>query len=78
MHMMKFMDQLYEWSDLIDLSIEVFDSHQMKPVPRDGKTLGEVMFKGNIVMKGYLKNSTATKIAMKDGWFQFIPMDISS
>ena len=49
--------------------LEVFDSHQMKPVPRDGKTLGEVMFKGNIVMKGYLKNSTATKIAMKDGWF---------
>ena len=48
--------------------LEVFD-HQMKPVPRDGKTLGEVMFKGNIVMKGYLKNSTATKIAMKDGWF---------
>ena len=50
-------------------SLNVFDSQTMKPVLRDGKTLGEVMFRGNIVMKGYLKNSSATEMAMKDGWF---------
>ncbi len=50
-------------------SLNVFDPQTMKPVIRDGKTLGEVMFRGNIVMKGYLKNSSATKTAMKDGWF---------
>ena len=41
----------------------------MQPVPADGVTLGEVMFRGNIVMKGYLKNQTATAEAFAGGWF---------
>ena len=41
----------------------------MTPVPADGETLGEVMFRGNIVMKGYLKNKDATEEAMASGWF---------
>ena len=41
----------------------------MTPVPRDGETIGEVMFRGNIVMKGYLKNEKATKEAFAGGWF---------
>ena len=41
----------------------------MEPVPADGETLGEVMFRGNIVMKGYLKNPAATKEAFEGGWF---------
>ena len=41
----------------------------MTEVPADGETLGEVMFRGNIVMKGYLKNPTATEEAFAGGWF---------
>ena len=41
----------------------------MTPVPADGATLGEVMFRGNIVMKGYLKNQAATEEAFAGGWF---------
>jgi fatty-acyl-CoA synthase len=41
----------------------------MTEVPADGETLGEVMFKGNIVMKGYLKNRSATEEALENGWF---------
>jgi fatty-acyl-CoA synthase len=41
----------------------------MEPVPADGATLGEVMFRGNIVMKGYLKNAKASKEAFAGGWF---------
>jgi fatty-acyl-CoA synthase len=41
----------------------------MREVPRDGETIGEVMFRGNIVMKGYLKNETATSEAFAGGWF---------
>ena len=41
----------------------------MKPVPRDGKTIGEVLFRGNIVMKGYLKNKKANDEAFENGWF---------
>jgi fatty-acyl-CoA synthase len=41
----------------------------MQPVPHDGETVGEVMFRGNIVMKGYLKNDKATKEAFAGGWF---------
>jgi fatty-acyl-CoA synthase len=41
----------------------------LEPVPRDGETIGEIMFKGNIVMKGYLKNPEATKQAFAGGWF---------
>lgn len=47
----------------------VLDPETMKPVPSDGETIGEVMFRGNVTMKGYLKNPKATKEAFKDGWF---------
>ena len=43
--------------------------HAWQPVPRDGETLGEVMFRGNVVMKGYLKNKKATDEAFAGGWF---------
>jgi len=49
--------------------LTVLDPKTMKPVPADGKTIGEVMFRGNIVMKGYLKNPSATRDALTDGWF---------
>jgi fatty-acyl-CoA synthase len=49
--------------------LDVLDPETMQPVPRDGETLGEVMFRGNVVMKGYLKNRQATDEAFKDGWF---------
>ena len=49
--------------------LAVLDPETMKPVPADGKTIGEVMFRGNVVMKGYLKNPKATREALKDGWF---------
>lgn len=47
----------------------VIDPETMEPVPQDGKTIGEVMFKGNVVMRGYLKNPTATEDAFAGGWF---------
>ncbi|MGI9403176.1 MAG: acyl-CoA synthetase [Hyphomicrobium sp.] len=47
----------------------VMDPATMTRVPADGETLGEVMFRGNIVMKGYLKNPYATEEAFADGWF---------
>ena len=50
-------------------SLDVMDPETMKPVPRDGKTIGEVMFRGNVVMKGYLKNKLATEESFKGGWF---------
>ena len=49
--------------------LTVLDADTMKEVPRDGQTMGEVMFRGNVVMKGYLKNPTATAECFKDGWF---------
>lgn len=49
--------------------LDVLDPDTMQPVPRDGETVGEVMFKGNIVMRGYFKNPTATEQAFKGGWF---------
>ncbi len=49
--------------------VSVIDPDSMKPVPRDGKTMGEIMIKGNVVMKGYYKDKDATDKAMKDGWF---------
>jgi len=49
--------------------LNVIDPVTMTPVPPNGETLGEVMFRGNIVMKGYLKNKTATEEAMAGGWF---------
>jgi fatty-acyl-CoA synthase len=50
-------------------AIAVLDPETMQPVPRDGETVGEVMFRGNIVMKGYLKNEKATQEAFAGGWF---------
>jgi fatty-acyl-CoA synthase len=49
--------------------LRVMDPKTMKPVPADGATMGEVMFRGNIVMKGYLKNPQATDEAFRGGWF---------
>ncbi len=50
-------------------AIDVIDPETMQPVPADGETMGEIMFKGNIAMKGYLKNEKATKEAFEGGWF---------
>ncbi|MGO4675260.1 acyl-CoA synthetase [Bosea sp. 2YAB26] len=50
-------------------ALDVLDPETMQPVPRDGQTLGEVMFRGNVVMKGYLKNPKATEAAFAGGWF---------
>ena len=47
----------------------VLDPATMAPVPSDGETIGEIMFRGNITMKGYLKNPTATEEAFRGGWF---------
>ena len=47
----------------------VLDPQTMQPVPWDGETMGEIMFRGNIVMKGYLKNPKATAEAFAGGWF---------
>ncbi|MEM7170643.1 MAG: acyl-CoA synthetase [Pseudomonadota bacterium] len=47
----------------------VADPESLEPVAQDGQSLGEVFFRGNIVMKGYLKNPEATQAALKGGWF---------
>ncbi len=49
--------------------LEVMDPETMRPVPRDGETLGEIMFQGNNVMRGYLKNKKATDESLADGYF---------
>ena len=49
--------------------LTVMDPETMKPMPADGETMGEVMFRGNIVMKGYLKNKKATANSLAGGWF---------
>jgi fatty-acyl-CoA synthase len=48
----------------------VVDPTTMREVPRDGETMGEVVFRGNVVMKGYLKNDAATREAFEGGWFR--------
>jgi fatty-acyl-CoA synthase len=50
-------------------ALDVIDPESMQAVPRDGETLGEVMFRGNVVMKGYLKNKSASAAAFAGGWF---------
>jgi fatty-acyl-CoA synthase len=50
-------------------ALDVLDPETMAPVPADGATLGEVMFRGNVVMKGYLKNPSASAAAFAGGWF---------
>ena len=47
----------------------VMDPQTLQEVPADGQTMGEIMFRGNIVMKGYLKNPAATQKAFEGGWF---------
>mgnify|MGYP001200802490 CR=1 FL=1 len=49
--------------------LSVRDPETMEEVPRDGDTMGEVMFRGNVVMRGYLKNPKATQEAFEGGWF---------
>jgi len=50
-------------------AMDVLDPETMQPVPRDGETMGEIMFRGNITMKGYLSNPTSTEASFADGWF---------
>jgi fatty-acyl-CoA synthase len=49
--------------------VQILDPETLEPAPADGETLGEVMFKGNVVMKGYLKNPSASENAFAGGWF---------
>ncbi len=51
-------------------ALDVRDPETLAPVPADGRTLGEVMMRGNVVMRGYLKNPAATAAAFKGGWFR--------
>ncbi|WP_243478165.1 acyl-CoA synthetase [Orrella daihaiensis] len=53
----------------LQADVRVLDPETMQPVPWDGETMGEIMFRGNIAMKGYLKNPTATEAAFAGGWF---------
>ena len=50
-------------------ALTVLDPDTMQPIPWDGETMGEIMFRGNITMKGYLKNPSATDKAFEGGWF---------
>ncbi len=54
---------------LMEEGLTVMDPQTMQPVPADGETMGEIMFRGNITMKGYLKNRKATEDAFAGGWF---------
>jgi 3-(methylthio)propionyl---CoA ligase len=54
---------------LLEDGMTVMDSTTMREVARDGETMGEIMFRGNITMKGYLKNPSATADAFRGGWF---------
>ena len=53
----------------VQQGLTVVDAETMQEVPRDGETMGEVVFRGNIVMKGYLKNAKASGEAFRGGWF---------
>ena len=53
----------------LQADVRVLSAATMLPVPQDGQTMGEIMFKGNIAMKGYLKNPQATQEAFAGGWF---------
>jgi len=54
---------------IVEEGLTVMDPETMRPVPADGETMGEIMFRGNITMKGYLKNPKATQEAFRGGWF---------
>ena len=53
----------------VEEGLAVMNPETMTPVPADGETMGEIMFRGNITMKGYLKNPKATQDAFRGGWF---------
>ena len=53
----------------LQAAVQVCDPETLQPVPWDGETMGEIMFRGNIAMKGYLKNPKATEEALAGGWF---------
>ena len=53
----------------VEEGLAVMDPETLQPVPADGETMGEIMFRGNITMKGYLKNPKATEEAFRGGWF---------
>ncbi|MGQ0547689.1 MAG: acyl-CoA synthetase [Betaproteobacteria bacterium] len=53
----------------VEEGLAVMNPETMRPVPADGETMGEIMFRGNITMKGYLKNPQATAEAFRGGWF---------
>ena len=57
------------FASLAQEAMRVLDPATMQEVPHDGETVGEIMFRGNIVMKGYLKNAKATAEAFSGGWF---------
>jgi fatty-acyl-CoA synthase len=57
------------FATLAEEDMRVLDPATMREVPHDGETVGEIMFRGNIVMKGYLKNPQATAEAFAGGWF---------
>ena len=54
---------------MLQEGMTVLEPETMQPVPDDGQAMGEIMFRGNIVMKGYLKNPAATDKAFEGGWF---------
>jgi fatty-acyl-CoA synthase len=54
---------------IVQEGLMIGDAETMEPVPWDGETMGEVFFRGNITMKGYLKNPAATEDAFRGGWF---------
>ena len=53
----------------LERDVRVLNPDTLLPVPQDGETMGEIMFRGNIAMKGYLKNPKATQEAFAGGWF---------
>ena len=54
---------------MLEEDVTVLDPINMQPVPRDGETMGEIVLRGNMTMKGYLKNPTATAESLAGGWF---------
>lgn len=60
---------IYQTKNTLQDDIKVLNPKTMQSVPPDGKTLGEVMIRGNIVMKGYLNNPKATEETFEGGWF---------
>jgi fatty-acyl-CoA synthase len=54
---------------VVEVGADVFDPTTDQPVPRDGATVGEIVLRGNIMMKGYLKNAEASTAAFRNGWF---------